>query len=88
MSENNEYEEANPVEEQEPNEGSNANAEESKKEEESKEDQQEQGEGADEDPDNKSIYVKNVDYSAEPKELQEHFSSCGPINRVTILCHK
>ena len=48
---------------------------------------QEGSEDAD-DPDCKSIHVKNVDYQAEPKELQEHFSSCGAISRVTILCNK
>ncbi|CAG8574452.1 9566_t:CDS:2 [Paraglomus occultum] len=29
-----------------------------------------------------------VDYSATPEDLQAHFSSCGTINRVTILCDK
>jgi polyadenylate-binding protein 2 len=29
-----------------------------------------------------------VDYSATPEELQNHFQSCGTINRVTILCDK
>ena len=29
-----------------------------------------------------------MDYSAEPKELQEHFQACGKIHRVTILCNK
>ncbi len=29
-----------------------------------------------------------VDYGATPEEIQQHFSSCGSINRVTILCDK
>ena len=36
----------------------------------------------------RSVYVRNVDYSAEPKELQDHFQGCGKIHRVTILCNK
>ena len=33
-----------------------------------------------------SVYVGQVDYSATPEELQEHFAACGTVNRVTILC--
>lgn len=29
-----------------------------------------------------------VDYGATPEEIQQHFASCGTINRVTILCDK
>lgn len=29
-----------------------------------------------------------MDYSATPEEIQQHFASCGSINRVTILCDK
>lgn len=29
-----------------------------------------------------------VDYGATPEEIQQHFQSCGTINRVTILCDK
>ena len=36
--------------------------------------------------DSRSIYVGQVDYSATPEELQEHFAACGTVNRVTILC--
>jgi len=43
---------------------------------------------AKEEVDSRSIYVGNVDYSANPEELKEHFASCGTINRVTILCDK
>ena len=32
------------------------------------------------------MYVKNVDYGADPKELKEHFHQCGTINRVTVIC--
>ncbi|KAJ3534204.1 hypothetical protein NM688_g7170 [Phlebia brevispora] len=38
--------------------------------------------------DGRSIYVGNVDYGASPEEIQQHFQSCGTINRVTILCDK
>jgi len=40
------------------------------------------------DIDNRSIFVGNVDYAASPEEIQAHFQSCGPINRVTILLDK
>ena len=29
-----------------------------------------------------------VDYQSTAEELGKHFESCGPINRVTILCDK
>ncbi|GJN88758.1 hypothetical protein Rhopal_001726-T1 [Rhodotorula paludigena] len=38
--------------------------------------------------DSRSIYVGNVDYGSTPEEIQQHFSSCGTINRVTILFDK
>lgn len=38
--------------------------------------------------DAQSIYVGNVDYGSTPTELQEHFSQCGQIDRITILCDK
>lgn len=38
-----------------------------------------------EDIDKRSCYVGNVDYGATPEELQEHFKSCGGINRITIM---
>lgn len=41
-----------------------------------------------EDVDARSIFVGNVDYGASPEEIQSHFQSCGPINRVTILLDK
>ena len=37
---------------------------------------------------NRSVYVKNVDYSTDPSELKEHFKECGPIARITIVCDK
>ena len=40
------------------------------------------------DADARSVYVGNVDFSATPEELQEHFQSCGNILRITILCDK
>lgn len=41
-----------------------------------------------EEADKKSIYIKNVDFSTTPEELDEHFKKCGDINRITILCDK
>ncbi|GAA5903827.1 polyadenylate-binding protein [Sporobolomyces salmoneus] len=38
--------------------------------------------------DQRSVYVGNVDYAATPEEIQQHFASCGTINRVTILFDK
>jgi len=41
-----------------------------------------------EEADGRSVYIGNVDYTTTPEELQQHFHSCGTINRVTILCDK
>eukprot|EP01038_Epipyxis_sp_PR26KG_P009403 gene9403-12664_t len=38
--------------------------------------------------DENSIYVGQVDYEATPEELRAHFSPCGTINRITIMCDK
>jgi polyadenylate-binding protein 2 len=38
--------------------------------------------------DQRSVYIGNVDYSATPEDVSNHFASCGVINRVTILCDK
>uniref|UniRef100_A0A915ESI7 RRM domain-containing protein n=1 Tax=Ditylenchus dipsaci TaxID=166011 RepID=A0A915ESI7_9BILA len=38
--------------------------------------------------DARSVYVGNVDYSATPDMLEEHFRGCGAIERVTILTDK
>ncbi|XP_044516460.1 embryonic polyadenylate-binding protein 2 [Gracilinanus agilis] len=38
--------------------------------------------------DQRSVYVGNVDYNGTAEELESHFSCCGEINRVTILCDK
>eukprot|EP00914_Ancora_sagittata_P011416 GHVO01022209.1.p1 GENE.GHVO01022209.1~~GHVO01022209.1.p1 ORF type:complete len:224 (+),score=36.31 GHVO01022209.1:58-729(+) len=38
--------------------------------------------------DRRSIYVGNVDYGSTPEELQDHFRSCGQINRITIMVDK
>lgn len=35
--------------------------------------------------DSRSIYIGNVEYSATREEIAAHFSSCGAIQRVTIL---
>jgi len=44
--------------------------------------------GATDETDARSICVRQVDYSATPEELQEHFASCGTVNRVTIICDR
>jgi len=50
---------------------------------------EETDEGIDrEEIDKRSVYVGNVDYGSTPEELQEHFKSCGQINRITILVDK
>ncbi|GAV73392.1 LOW QUALITY PROTEIN: RRM_1 domain-containing protein/ELFV_dehydrog domain-containing protein/ELFV_dehydrog_N domain-containing protein, partial [Cephalotus follicularis] len=41
-----------------------------------------------EEVDGRSIYVGNVDYACTPEEVQQHFQSCGTVNRVTILTDK
>ncbi|XP_071970371.1 embryonic polyadenylate-binding protein 2 isoform X2 [Engystomops pustulosus] len=38
--------------------------------------------------DKRSVYVGNVDYGGTAKDLEGHFSNCGSINRITILCDK
>lgn len=43
---------------------------------------------AKEEIDARSIFVGNVDYECTPEELQQHFNSCGTVNRVTILTDK
>jgi RNA recognition motif-containing protein len=43
---------------------------------------------AGDDADERSVFVKNVDYSAEPAELVDHFKECGDVKRVTILYDK
>ncbi|ESO10462.1 hypothetical protein HELRODRAFT_91810 [Helobdella robusta] len=32
--------------------------------------------------------IADVDYGTTSKELEEHFVTCGPIKRTTILCDK
>merc|ERR1712032_475962 len=41
-----------------------------------------------EEVDRRSVYIGNVDYGSTPEEVQEHFKSCGQINRITILIDK
>merc|ERR1712066_588673 len=50
---------------------------------------EDQDEGGDRvEADLRSVYVGQVDYGSTPEELQEHFKSCGQINRITILVDK
>eukprot|EP01117_Protostelium_nocturnum_P014399 TRINITY_DN5478_c0_g1_i1.p1 TRINITY_DN5478_c0_g1~~TRINITY_DN5478_c0_g1_i1.p1 ORF type:complete len:184 (+),score=84.30 TRINITY_DN5478_c0_g1_i1:63-614(+) len=44
--------------------------------------------GNKDDEDARSIYIGQVDYSTTAAELQQHFASCGSINRTTIFCDK
>ncbi|XAR53040.1 hypothetical protein NMG60_11021427 [Bertholletia excelsa] len=41
-----------------------------------------------EEVDSRSVFVGNVDYSCTPEEVQQHFQSCGTVNRVTIRTNK
>ncbi|KAK7399574.1 hypothetical protein VNO78_10759 [Psophocarpus tetragonolobus] len=41
-----------------------------------------------EEADSRSVFVGNVDYACTPEEVQQHFQSCGTVNRVTILTDK
>ncbi|KAF8772634.1 hypothetical protein HU200_005597 [Digitaria exilis] len=41
-----------------------------------------------EEMDARSVFVGNVDYACTPEEVQQHFNSCGTVNRVTILTDK
>ena len=36
------------------------------------------------DPDERSVFVKNVDFGADEAQLTEHFKLCGDVLRVTI----
>jgi polyadenylate-binding protein 2 len=44
--------------------------------------------GSKEEADARSVFVNNVDWGATPEELQQHFATCGTVNRVTILTDK
>ena len=37
---------------------------------------------------NGSWFIIQVDYACTPEEVQQHFQSCGTVNRVTILTDK
>ncbi|CAH9058261.1 unnamed protein product [Cuscuta europaea] len=41
-----------------------------------------------EEVDARSIFVGNVDYECTPEEIQQHFVSCGTVNRVTVRTDK
>ena len=43
------------------------------------------GDGANgDDPDERSVFVKNVDFGADDTQIRDHFKLCGDIVRVTI----
>lgn len=37
---------------------------------------------------NHCVFLEQVDYAATGDQLSSHFSDCGTINRVTIMCNK
>ena len=41
-------------------------------------------EAAKDDPDEKSVFVKNVDFGADEDSIREHFKMCGEVERITI----
>ena len=43
---------------------------------------------SEEDRDGRSVFVKNVHYSADKKEIEDHFKDCGEIKLVTIMTNK
>lgn len=34
------------------------------------------------------LHLEQVDYSCTPEEVQQHFQSCGTVNRITIRTDK
>ena len=36
------------------------------------------------DSDERSIFLKNVEFKTEPDQLKDHFKACGEIQRITI----
>ena len=40
------------------------------------------------DPDERSVFVKNVDFGADDTQIRDHFKLCGEIVRVTIRKNK
>ena len=47
-----------------------------------------QEEVSEEDRDARSVFVKNVHYSATKTEIEEHFNDCGEIKLITIISNK
>lgn len=45
-------------------------------------------ESLEDDRDSRSVFVKNVHFSAEKKEIEEHFNDCGEIKLITIKTDK
>ncbi|PON55898.1 Splicing factor-like protein [Parasponia andersonii] len=41
-----------------------------------------------EEVDSRSVFVGNVDYACTSEEVQQHFQSCGTVNRITIRTDK
>ena len=41
-----------------------------------------------EDRDARSVFVRNVHYTADKKEIEEEFNTAGKVNAVTILYDK
>ena len=38
--------------------------------------------------DSRSVFVKNVHYTADKKEIEEHFADCGSIKTISIMKDK
>ena len=43
---------------------------------------------AEDDRDSRSVFVKNVHFSATKPEIEEHFKECGEIKLITIMTNK
>ena len=43
---------------------------------------------SEDDRDSRSVFVKNVHYTADAKEIEEHFADAGDIKLVTIMKNK
>ena len=43
---------------------------------------------SEDDRDARSVFVKNVHYSADKKEIEDHFKDCGDIKMITIMSNK
>jgi RNA recognition motif-containing protein len=47
-----------------------------------------QQQASEDDRNTRSVFVKNVHYTADKKEIEEHFADCGEIKMITIAMNK